>query len=159
MAYLFVERPEWFQKSLRPAWFLAALVPIWMIAAPYIEGGVFFETLNSSVVAVGFAGWLRVAYGFIWNPVNFAGRMTERIIRGTALASYSIYLVHVLIMADLHTLLSGWPRGAAKSAFILSVTLVVCIMFYFAVEKPSIVTRDMFLQRKKRMAAKAPQML
>ena len=92
-------------------------------------------------------------------PLYFAGRMTERIIRGTALASYSIYLVHVLIMADLHTLLSGWPRGAAKSAFILSVTLVVCIMFYFAVEKPSIVTRDMFLQRKKRLAAKAPQML
>ncbi|WP_263356348.1 acyltransferase family protein [Acidicapsa ligni] len=149
LAYLFVEQPEWFEKARVPSWVCAPLVLVAMIASRFFAGSMLFETLNATLEAIGFAAWLRLAYDLAWEPVSFAGRTMEKIIRGLALASYSIYLIHVLVMSDLRVLVASWPRGAAKSAFILGFTLVVCIVFYFLFEKPSIVTRDRFLARRK----------
>ncbi len=150
LAYLFVERPEWFRKAKGAAWAVSLLVPVAVAVAPRLEGGVMFETLNTGVLALGFAGWLRLAYDLSWEPVSFVGRWTEKAVRAVALASYSIYLVHVLIFTDLRVLLNSWPRGAAKSGFILAATLVLCIPFFYLFERPSIVTRDRFLRRKQK---------
>ena len=145
LAYLIVERPEWFQRVRRPALILAPLAFLVAIVTPFLQGTILFESTQSLVVAIGFASWLRLAYEISWNPASVAGRLVQKIVRGIALASYSIYLLHTVGMSDLHILLHSWHRGAARSLFILSTTLVVCIVFYFIFERTSIRTRDRYL--------------
>lgn len=150
LAFLFVEHPKAFAFARRPALALAPLVLVSVAATPFLHDGVFFESVHSAVEALGFAGWLLIAYGISWKPLSVAGRLVEQSIRGLALTSYSIYLLHVLVMTDLHVILSNWHRGAGKSLFILSTTLAVSIAFYFLVEKTSIRSRDRFLRRRDR---------
>jgi peptidoglycan/LPS O-acetylase OafA/YrhL len=148
LAFLFVERPEWFARAGRPAIVFAPLVVMSVILTRSLQGSFLFETLHSAVEALGFAGWLVLAYGVSWKPQSSIGRMAERTVRGAALASYSIYLLHVLVMTDLHVVLVNWHRGVGKTLFILSTTVVVCVVFYFVFERTSIRSRDRFLRRK-----------
>jgi len=157
LAFLFVEHPDWFASARRPALCCAPLVVVSVLATPLLKGGVWFESLHSAVEALGFAGWLRLAYDFSWTPLTLAGRLSEKAIRGMALVSYSIYLLHVLVMTDLHVILNAWSRGAGKSLFILGATLMVCVAFYFLVEKPSIRSRDRFLGRQEPLAPRMPE--
>jgi peptidoglycan/LPS O-acetylase OafA/YrhL len=69
-----------------------------------------------------------------------------RALQGLALASYSIYLVHTLLFTDIRVLLGTWPRGAVKTGTILLATLLLSVVFYFAVERPTIVLRDRLLK-------------
>jgi peptidoglycan/LPS O-acetylase OafA/YrhL len=156
LAYLYVERPGLFKKADRPAWICAPLVLVAMLASSYFSGRMLFETLNATILAMGFAAWLRLAYTFSWTPTSLAGRVVEWTVRSAALASYSIYLLHVLIMSDLHVIFGNWPRSAAKTLVILSVTLAVCILFYLAIERPTILTRDKFLARSKEKSKRRP---
>jgi len=149
LAYLFVEQPVGFQKLRAAAWICAPLALVGVVAAHFYAGTLVFESLYSASLALGFAGWLRLAYDMHWEPQSWLGQLTEKAVRGLALISYSTYLVHTLILFDLHASLESWPRGVLKSTFILTVTLAVCIVFYFLVEKPSIVTRDRFLAARK----------
>ncbi len=149
IAYLFVERPDWFESARRPAWFCAPLVILAVWSTPYFHDRPAFESLHTGVEALGFAGWLRLAYDWSWRPSSIFGRLTIGAIRGTALVSYSVYLIHVLVMTDLHVILAGWHRGVAKSVFILSTTFLACVIFYFLFERPSIITRDRTLHRRR----------
>jgi hypothetical protein len=54
----------------------------------------------------GLAAWLQLAYTFSWQPLSLAGRLVERSVRGLALIFYSVYLLHVLILTDLHVVLT-----------------------------------------------------
>jgi peptidoglycan/LPS O-acetylase OafA/YrhL len=149
MAYLYVEKPKWFHNAKSVAWVLAPIFLLETFVPHMLSGNPVFETFYMTLQGITCAAWLRLFIEISWEPVSLAGRLTERAIRGIALASYSIYLLHVLIMTDLHVVLSNWQRGAAKSIFILSVTFVGCILFYYLVERPSIITRDRYFAARK----------
>lgn len=149
LAYLFVVEPQQFKKLRTPAWICSVLVFVPMLIPATLHGHVVFDAINSTIEAAGFAAWLRLAYDISWHPVSFLGRWTEKTIRGIALTSYSIYLVHVLALSDIRVLLDRWPRGVLKTSAIMIPTILLCIVFYFLVEKPSIITRDWYLSRKK----------
>jgi len=150
VAYLFVVEPLQFKKLRTPAWICAPLVFVPMLVPAKFSGHVVFDVCNTMIEAVGFAAWLRLAYDIAWQPLSFLGRWTEKTIRGIALTSYSIYLIHVLALTDIRVLLDGMPRGILKTTAIMIPTILLCIVFYFLVEKPSIVTRDWYLSRKKK---------
>ncbi len=149
MAYLYVERPEWFRRTKTGAWIFAPIFLLEIFVPSLLSGNPLFETVFMAVEGITCAAWLRLFIDISWSPVSFTGRLIEKTIRAIALASYSIYLLHVLFMSDLHVLLSHWHRGPVRSLFILSVSLALCGVFYFLVERPSIITRDRCLARRK----------
>jgi peptidoglycan/LPS O-acetylase OafA/YrhL len=157
LAYLFVERPQWFALARRPALWCAPLVVVPDIARLFFGDRLVIEYFEYPVRALGFAAWLQLAYTFSWQPLTFVGRLVERSVRGLALISYSVYLLHVLVLTDLHVLLNNWTRGVAKTSFILSATLMVSTVFYFLIERTSIITRDRFLHRSDLLPNPVPE--
>jgi peptidoglycan/LPS O-acetylase OafA/YrhL len=147
LAHVFVDRPRLWAALRRPALPLAA-VPLLLLA---YQTAVPAQPLGFRVVvfllyAVGYAAWLRLLYDVRWTPSHPAGRAVEAAVRGIALASYSIYLVHTLVFSDVRLLIDSWPRGVVKTGTILVATAAVSTAFYSAVERPSIALRDRLLR-------------
>jgi peptidoglycan/LPS O-acetylase OafA/YrhL len=150
MAFLNVEKSDWFGYAKRPALLLAViLVPI-IFSLPGSGGTLWLICTYSAIKAIGFAALLRVTYELRWNPVTQPGRWMKSAIRGTAITSYSIYLMHTLFTESVLRYTLSWPRSPAKSALIVFCMVLPCLPFYFLFEKPSIVSRDRFLKRKVR---------
>ncbi len=151
LAYLFVERQDvWIR--IRPLAFGLSLLPVLAVVSMSVSpSGIF--TLHGALLiyALGFAGWVRALYDLRWEPLGRVGRYGKELIHGLALASYSIYLVHVLFLDGIREWVLAWPRGPVKSMFIMSVTMLMAVVFYFLVERPTISMRDRYLQRGKRI--------
>jgi peptidoglycan/LPS O-acetylase OafA/YrhL len=149
LAYLYVDHPELWRRAKSTAYVLS-LIPIALLiglkihptSSMKLHGGIFLYW------AIGFAGWTRVMYDIHWSPAGAAAKLVKQAIHGLALCSYSVYLLHTLFFTDLRLLMDGWQRGAAKSLTILVVTFLFCVLFYFAVERPTILMRDRYLRRK-----------
>ncbi len=148
VAYVKVERPDRFQRLLPLARKLAPLtpgllfvLPLWPDRDPWINVWVF------TLLAVGYAAWLRIALSWQWQPGGAATRCLVRVVQAAAVSSYSIYLTHSLSFAVFRTLVDSWPRGAAKTGFILGSSLAVAWLFYLLVEQTTLVLRDRFVHR------------
>lgn len=147
LAYVFVDRKELWQRLRAPALLLAALpVAILVYQNVVAEQPLAFRATVFLLYAVGYAAWLRLLYDVRWSPRSSLGNGVKATVHGIALASYSIYLVHTLLFTDVRLLIDGWPRGAVKSGTILACTLVGSALFYFAVERPTILLRDRLLR-------------
>jgi len=155
LAYVFVDRnldlnnpasPDLWQRLRTPAIPLA-FVPIALLIYQNLrhDQPLVFRSLVFLLYAIGYAAWLRLLYDIRWIPGNAAARLLKNTIHGIALASYSIYLVHTLCFSDIRILIDAWPRGPIKSGTILILTLAISILFYFAVERPTITLRDRLL--------------
>jgi peptidoglycan/LPS O-acetylase OafA/YrhL len=150
LACVFVDQPQLWQRLRRPALPLAVipialliyqnLVPVQPLA---------FRACVFLLYAVGYAAWLRLFHDLRWNPRAPATRLLKATIHGLALSSYSIYLVHTLLFTDIRLELDAWPRGPLKSTIILAATLVASLVFYFAIERPTIQLRDRLLRPAK----------
>lgn len=149
LAFLFVHRHDldlW--DKLRPISAVLAVIPFALLIGQaihpttswWLHGGIFLY------YALGFAGWVRLLYDLHWNPATSVTRLTKNAIHGLALCSYSVYLVHVLLFTDIRFMIDGWPRGPVKSGFILGTTFLGGVIFYFLVERPTIVLRDKYLK-------------
>lgn len=151
LAYLFVERLDLWIRIRTLAYVLSLLPVVALVEMKIAPGGIF--TLHGAllVYALGFAGWVRALYDLRWEPVSRVGRYGKGLIHGLALASYSIYLVHVLFFDGIRGRMLAWPRGPVKSMFIMAVTMLMAGAFYFLVERPTISMRDRYLQRRKRV--------
>ena len=148
LAYVFVDRRELWQKLRGPALMLAA-IPVAVLIYQNIVGvqPIAFQATVFLLYAIGYAAWLRLLYDLRWMPVAAPGRWAKGVIQGLALASYSIYLVHTLLFTDLRVLVSAWPRGPLKTGTIMLGTLAVSVVFYCAIERPTIILRDRLLRR------------
>ena len=155
LAYVFLDHPVLWRKLLMPAAFLA-VIPLAMILME--EQGVVLTPLLAislnALSALGYAGWLRWLYEVRWEPVAAAPRFLKSTVQGIALASYSIYLLHITLFPDIRALIDNWPRGPIRTATIMGGTLIISVLFYFLVEHPSIQFRDWYLKRR---AAEAPR--
>ena len=70
---------------------------------------------------------------------------------GVALCSYSVYLTHTTFDPVIrNNLLGAWHRSAAKSLVVLSATFLLGVVFYFLVERPTIISRDRYLKGRTR---------
>lgn len=148
LAYLFVYyQPLW--AKARPVALALSVIPFplffWQLSRR--PSGTALNVTIFLLWALGFSGWVRVVYDLAWEPVTSAARLIKESIHGLALCSYSVYLVHVLFFSDVRDLLNRWPHGLYKSAFIMSLTFVLSLVFYFLIERPSIITRDRYLKR------------
>lgn len=147
LAAVFVDRPALWEKLRRPAMPLA-IIPVAILVYQNLVPNqpLAFRATVFLLYAVGYAAWLRLLYDVRWSPETSIGKMAKTAVHGIALASYSIYLVHTLLFTDVRLLIDGWPRGFAKTATILASTLVGSAIFYFAVERPTILLRDRLLR-------------
>ncbi|MBS1799574.1 MAG: acyltransferase [Acidobacteria bacterium] len=154
LAYLFVDHPKLWGR-IRPIALGLSLIPVVLLIALSIHytpslklhGGIFLY------YALGFAGWVRVAYDIQWAPKSMAANLVKKSIHGLALCSYSVYLLHTAFFTDMRLLIANWNRGAAKSIFILLSSFLMCVIFYFLVERPTIIWRDRSLRKRKKAAA------
>jgi peptidoglycan/LPS O-acetylase OafA/YrhL len=149
MSYLLVfDRPSFDNLKRQSRWLLP--IPfVLVIALPcWNSQPMLFDLLINTLYALGFAAWLRHLYELKWNPVTHVGRLTRWCVSGTALCSYSIYLTHTTfdpwIRMRLTPLLT---RGGLRTLFVLSATWSVGVIFYFLVERPTIITRDRYLKK------------
>jgi len=98
--------------------------------------------------ALGYAAWLRYIYDLKWDPASRAGKLVRWCVTGTALCSYSIYLTHTTFDPWMRDLLDPvLNRGAFRSMLVLSATLIVGVVFYFLIERPTIITRDRYMKK------------
>ena len=150
LAYLFVERHDLFLASRRVALWLLPLLPILLAILPvWHTRGLWFDCWIFTLLAVGYASWTRVLYDLKWGAVSATSKRLRSGVTALALASYSIYLVHVLIDHLLRARLHGWARGAVKTGTILLVTLLLSSVFYFLIERTTILSRDRFLKGRR----------
>ncbi len=149
LAYLYVDHPDLWSRA-RPLAFAVSLIPILLLAAIQLHptSSMKFHGAIFLYWAIGFAGWTRLLYDLQWSPTTAAGNLLKNSIHGLALCSYSIYLLHTMFFSDIHTILASWPRGPVKSITILVASFLLCLVFYFLVERPTIHMRDKYLRRK-----------
>ncbi len=158
LAFLFVHhRPIW--DKMRPLALVLAPIPVLLLVGLKIHPTETM-TLHGAIFlyyALGFTGWVRCLYDLKWNPAGAAARLVKSAVHGLALASYSIYLVHVLLFTDIRLLIDGWPRGPVKSGFILATTFLGGVVFYWLVERPTITLRDRYFKRHPVVVKAAPR--
>jgi peptidoglycan/LPS O-acetylase OafA/YrhL len=148
LAYLFVDRTDIWSSLRKPAMPLA-LVPIAILIYQNLtpEQPLPFRATVFLLYAIGYAAWLRLLYDLRWTPTSAPARLLKASIHGLALASYSIYLIHTLVFTDVRAMIDAWPRGPVKSITILASALIASIVFYYAVERPTIQLRDRLLHQ------------
>lgn len=148
LAYLFVERRSLWDTARRPAW-VASILPLVLLVYQHRHPvqPMPVQVVAFTIYALGYAGWVRLLYDLKWQPASALGRGMQSVVRGLALASYSIYLVHTLLFTDVRVLVDAMPRGPLKSLLILSCALAGSTLFYFAIERPTILLRDRVLRR------------
>ncbi len=148
IAYLFVERPDLFLALRKPAQWGLLIIPITLGILPmWTTRGLWVNIWVFTVLALGYAAWLRALYDFKWEPASASSRLVYKTITGAALCSYSVYLVHVLFFDIVRLQVDPWPRGLLKTGFILTTTALAGILFYFLFERTSIITRDRYMKR------------
>ena len=147
LACLFVDRKALWQAMRAPALALSIL-PVALLAYQFrhpVQPPA-FQHSSFLLYALGYTGWVRLLYDLRWDPRSLAARLLQRAIQAIALASYSIYLVHTLLFTDIRVELAGWSRGPLKSLTIMTLTLACGFLFYYAIERPTILLRDRVLR-------------
>jgi peptidoglycan/LPS O-acetylase OafA/YrhL len=158
LAYLFIERPLTFARLREPAKWVMPLIPITVLVFTFWERRPFIaDMFVCTFYAIGYGAWLLCLYGISWTPTGTAGELLRRSVQGVALCSYSVYLTHTTFdVAIRGHLLAAMHRGPLKSAVVLSSTFLLGVIFYFLVERPTILSRDHFLHGR-RTAQLEPQ--
>ena len=148
LAYLQIESPDWYAKTRRAALWLTPLIPVLLFVLPlWSSRGPFVNAWVFTFLAIGYAAWLRTMIDLKWAPTHYVGRTTQAVIYALAISSYSIYLTHSLSFAVMRDLVDHWPRGGIKTGFILGSSLVVSGVFYYLVERTSLLIRDRVMRR------------
>lgn len=154
LSYLLVfDRPA-FDRLKRPSRWLLPILGVQLLVLPWWSPqSTIFDLVFPTLSALGFGALLCQMYGLRWEPASQAGRLVRSCVVGTALCSYSIYLTHTtfdpLMRVELEPLLH---RGLLRSAIVMSVTWAGGVVFYFLIERPTIMTRDRYLRRPRPVA-------
>jgi peptidoglycan/LPS O-acetylase OafA/YrhL len=149
MSYLSVFDRAKFDRLKIPSRVLLPVPVALVLILPYWNPQpMVFDLLINTLFALGFAAWLRYLYDLSWEPATRMGRLIRWCVTGTALCSYSIYLTHTIFDPWLRMELAPFlGRGAVRSLIVLSSTWMVGIIFYFLIERPTIITRDRYLKK------------
>ena len=136
-------------QTLRNVAIPLAVLPFALLAYQFTHPvqPMLFQKSVFLLYALGYTAWVRLLYDLRWTPTNLPQRLIKQTIAGIALASYSIYLLHTLLFTDIRVLLTNLPRGPLKSTLILATTLALSTLFYYAVERPTIMLRDKLLRK------------
>ena len=149
LACLFVDHRHSRWQSLRVAALPVAVLPLALLAYQFANPmqPMWFQKSVFLLYALGYTAWGRLVCDLSWSSVHPALPLLKQTIAGIALASYSIYLLHTLLFTDIRVLLAAMPRGGLKSTLILASTLALSVLFYFAIERPTISLRDRLLRK------------
>ena len=159
LAYLFVEERATFDRAGSLAKWLLPIVPAMLVLVTFWDLNPWFaNTSQFTIYAVGYAAWVRYLYDLKWDPAGVLGRTSKLAAHGVAICSYSVYLTHTTVDRLIRNPLDahGVQRGIAKSLFVLSATFLAGVIFYFLVERPTILSRDRFLKRRPRPIVEGP---
>lgn len=149
LAYVKVEQPTVFAQLRRPAMWLTPLIPVLLTILPlWTSRGLAVNVWVFTLLAIGYAAWVRVMLDFQWSPVHQIGRLALSGVHALAISSYSIYLTHSLLFAVLREQVDHWPRGVLKTGYILSGSLLAAGVFYFLFERTTLLLRDRYLRRE-----------
>ncbi|MGA7313216.1 MAG: acyltransferase [Silvibacterium sp.] len=152
LAYLFVEDRAGFDRVKILAKWLLPVAPITLIVVTFWDLNLMFARIFLfTIFAVGFGAWVRYLYDLKWDPVSMPGRLAKASAHGIALCSYSVYLTHTTVDPIIRThLVQSLHRGVVKSFIVLWCTFLLGIIFYFVVERPTIISRNRYLKGKRR---------
>ena len=155
LAYLFVDDRAAFERLKTPAKWLLPVCPMLLLIPLWSPRPLAIDMLLNTLFALGYAGWLRYLYDMTWDPKTSWARMAKSAVVGTALCSYSVYLTHATVGPLIRNrFLGDWHRSAAKSLLVLSLTFLIGVIFYFLVERPTIISRDRYLKGNGKKEAK-----
>ena len=150
LSFLFVERPQLWLRVKAYARYLWLLLPALLLVNTVHPLGAPAGTLY----AVAYMACLRMLYDMQWQPQKQFSCTLKRAVTGLALAAYSTYLCHYFGFQILRShVLKAMPRGAEKSFITLAGSFCFCVLFYFAIERPSILTRDRFIANSRQRQA------
>lgn len=152
LAYLFIEDRATFQRLKTPAKWLLPVSPFMVMLLPVWDPRpLAMDMFVNTIYAVGYAAWVRYLYDMRWMPVTSVGKLLRSATVGVALCSYSVYLTHTTFDPVIrNNILGAWHRSAAKSLVVLSLTFLFGVLFYFLVERPTIISRDRYLKGRTR---------
>jgi peptidoglycan/LPS O-acetylase OafA/YrhL len=148
--------------NLRPrTWSMSARISPWIIAASgtaltafFFLPDVYMYRLGLTVLAFGLCAVLV----FLVN--RRAGAFaSSAVVKSVALASYSVYLTHALVIHVAVSLSAAVPFWRTFVYFVVGSALIAGAgaAFYFAVEKTSIQLRDRWVPRRSRDVAAVPE--
>lgn len=149
MSYLLVfDRPRFDRLKELSRWLLPIPLALILVLLYWNSRPMLFNLSINTLYALGFSAWLRHAYELRWNPLTRVGRLIYWCVSGTALCSYSIYLTHTTFDPWIRNrLATTLTHGAIRTVIVLCATWSVGVIFYFLVERPTILTRDRYLKR------------
>lgn len=153
LGYLFVEDHAAFERLKKPAKWLLLVSPLMMVVLPIWDPRPpVMDMLVNTIYAIGYAAWVRYLFDMRWDPVTSVGKRVRSATVGLALCSYSIYLTHTTFDPVIrNNILGAWQRSVGKSLVVLSLTLLLGVIFYFMIERPTILSRDRYLNGRSRM--------
>jgi peptidoglycan/LPS O-acetylase OafA/YrhL len=142
LAYLYVDEYPTFVRIKMLAKFLLPIAPCTIIIltfwSPMPEK---LNVLVNTLYAVGYGASVRYFYELQWSPAFAVGKYARKAIQGVALCSYSGHL------------LGSMHRGLGKSVLVLSSTFLLGVGFYFLIERPTILSRDLYLRPRREPSA------
>jgi peptidoglycan/LPS O-acetylase OafA/YrhL len=152
LAYLFVEDHAAFERLKKPAKWLLPISPLMVIILPIWDPRPpAMDMLVNTIYAVGYAAWVRYLYDLRWNPTTVLETRLRSATVGVALCSYSVYLTHATFDPVIrHNILGAWHRGIRKSLVVLFLTFLLGVIFYILIERPTIISRDRYLNGRSR---------
>ena len=158
ISYLLVfDRPSFDRVKKQSRWFLPLPLVLIVVIPAWNSRPMTFNLLINTLYALGFAAWLLCLYELKWNPVTHVGRLTRWCVTGIALVSYSIYLTHTTFDPWLRMRLAPLlTRGGIRTLIVLSATWAVGVIFYFLIERPTIISRDRYLKKAAASAVRVP---
>jgi peptidoglycan/LPS O-acetylase OafA/YrhL len=159
LAYLFVNQPLLWLRLKQPIKWLLPICPLVVLGSPLFHPRpLVADMLMNSLYALGYAAWVRWLYDLKWLPVMLAAKLTKSALVFTAVCSYSVYLTHTIFDPWIRSSIP-WHRGVGKSLVVLTLTFALGVVFYFLVERPTIISRNLYLKRapKQRKPLLEPQ--
>jgi peptidoglycan/LPS O-acetylase OafA/YrhL len=151
LAYLSVFNPKYFEYISRYAVWCAIGAAVAFVGLQYLPA-VWNYRAGFSVLSVGLASILLIFISM--KQSQFA---SSRIVRGVAVASYSIYLTHALMIHIARATVDRMPSSYGFLYFPIAICLVglASVAFYQAVESTSIKLRDAWVSRRTGLQATA----
>jgi len=121
---------------------VVALAVVLLALSALVRASLYQQVLRFSVESV--AAALLVLYGVLRTDGRLRGALgrlaANRAVQVVGLASYSVYLAHLVVMHQVEPHLAGWPAGA-RTAFLVLVGVLAGVLVWRLVEVPVLARR------------------
>ena len=151
LAFLYVHDRGLWTRIKKPALWLLPVSPVVVLILPWATHTRLLDMVVNTFYALGYAAWVRCLYDLRWPARTMPSRLGRWLATGIALCSYSVYLTHTIFDPWIRNgVLGSMHRGVGKTVLVLASTFLLGIIFYFLIERPTIISRDRLLKQRRK---------